>query len=138
MPKIIVVQGVSDTGKSTAIRLAMNHLGLFIRSGGKEDRRDVLVVATARASLIGFASGGDSATVIKKSIDFFSEFSPLPPYMVFACHKRGLTIPPLEKFADGLGEDIILIPADRVPLSNVLSANRVLRDRILAHLPRLS
>ena len=73
MPKVIIVRGVSNRGKTTAIRGAMNHFGLFVR----EKPLDVLVSVELHINgniyQVGFASSGDTLNALEENIEFFNK-----------------------------------------------------------------
>lgn len=77
MPKIIVLTGVPDTGKSTTINL-LYHLLKKPNSGFtlKKDRvipnsRDFFAIFEKQGELIGITSYGDSVNILKEKFDFF-------------------------------------------------------------------
>jgi hypothetical protein len=125
-PKIIIVQGVANTGKSTAIKQAMNHFGLFVGSSAG----DVLVCANLYINgagyNIGFASGGDSGLVVRANIKFLRSHK--LTHMVVACRSSGATIAELIKYAQSLGVSPIFIRASYPP-------NPGLAAMIVGHIP---
>ena len=108
-PKIIIVQGLANSGKTTEIKKAMNGLGVFISSA----KKDVLVSAHLHIQgagyAVGFASGGDSAAEVRKNINFFSPKN--LSHMVFACRSRGGGIVALRNYAARIGAQTIVITA---------------------------
>jgi hypothetical protein len=104
MPKIIIVMGVSNTGKTTAIKQAMNSLGVYVGAGPN----DVLVSAHLHVRgfgySVGFASGGDSPHIVKRNKDFFSPLN--LDYMVFACRSKGGGFPILGGYAASILKNI--------------------------------
>lgn len=131
VPKIIIVSGVSNTGKSTSIKAAMNNRGAHV--GGPVG--DVLICAHLHISgtghTIGFASGGDTAHVVNNNIAFLQPLS--PDFMVFACRSYGAGLNALNAFAARLGVTPIMIQTKHSP--NPASAIALTVGTILSHLP---
>ena len=125
MPKIIIVQGISNRGKTTAIKAAMNHCGVFVGFGGE----DVLLIATLNikgvSCTIGFASGGDSPAAVQTNVNFFTPHPSLPAltHMIFACRSRGGGIAILNAFAQSISVQPIMIAAPDPQLVTLILNN---------------
>ena len=123
MPKIIIVTGVANRGKTTAIKQAMNQCGVYVGSGGNDILVGAQLTLQGQACNVGFASGGDTLAVVQGNINFFSTL-PLT-HMVFACRSSGAGYNALQGFAASLGVKPIMLNAP----------NPQLVQNILSHLP---
>ena len=131
VPKIIIVSGVGNTGKSTSIKTAMNNLGVYVgRPSG-----DVLLSAhlhiSGRGYSVGFASGGDSPGIVTDNINFFRPLG--LDCMVFACRSYGAGLAALNAFAATLGVSPIMILT--APSPNPPAANAATVTAILSNIP---
>ena len=123
MPKIIIVQGVSKSFKTTGIVDAMNKLGIHVGKGG----RDVLVSARIQVDghecIVGFASGGDSEAIIRENIEFFRRINIAQSHIVFACRSRGVGIEILRAYAVELDAEVVVINSPRDDLDDEIIQN---------------
>ena len=123
MAKIIIVTGVANSGKTTAIKAAMNHFGIVIGSGSNDVLICAPLIAQGAPCYVGFASGGDSAAIVQANINFFAKF-PLT-HMVFACRSYGAGYDALIALAAQHGTPPVILRAPDPQLS----------QKILSHIP---
>ena len=113
MPKIIIVSGPGNTGKTSSIKQAMNALGVYVST----PRQSTDILLSAHLHLngsgynVGFASGGDTAPIVQANINFFSNLN--LDHMVFACRSRGAGLALLTTYAQSLGVQPIIIRTAR-------------------------
>ena len=96
----MLVSGVSNSGKTTAIKLAMQKLGIYVEKPLKGDH---LFVGYANSGGVyyscGIASGGDTPDVVKHNIKYFESVELQIGIIVMACKTRGGSLVAAEKFA---------------------------------------
>jgi hypothetical protein len=104
MPRIICVEGVSNSGKSSSIRKFLELRGIRFPASP----RDIRVIFTAeiegRKLTIGVASAGDTAAAIKKNFEFFAKH----PCDVIACASKsqGQSVAAVTHWAKKLGATV--------------------------------
>jgi hypothetical protein len=123
MPKIIIVQGISNTGKTTAIKRAMNMSGVHVGMGPNDVLLSAHLYIQAAGYSVGFASGGDSPEIVQRNVDFFSPLN--LSHMIFACRTRGGGINILLAYAASVGVTPTIISAPSPTLA----------QHILQHIP---
>jgi hypothetical protein len=111
MPKVIVVAGTHNTGKTSSIRKFLETRRIVHRKRG-----DILLIfPTKKANqqlVIGATSGGDNLTVISANIHFLRPRK--CDVMVMASKSTGSTLGALTRFAKSMKASLILIPTKRV------------------------
>lgn len=123
MPKVIIVQGKSNTRKTTGIVAAMNALGVFDGSGARDVRIAARIHINGTGYQIGFASGGDDLKTMQHNISFFSKRH--LDHMIFACRTKGKARAALDAFVQKLAAAPIRISAPHTQLA----------AEILKHIP---
>ena len=99
--KIIIIQGVGDSGKTTSIKKAMQKLAIFEAAGGElaDDLIATHAYCKGRFFSSGFASGGDSDKVVRANIKFFKNLPLQLDIVVLACKSYGGSTEAALKFA---------------------------------------
>jgi hypothetical protein len=109
MTKIIIVQGISNSGKTTAIKEAMNLSGVRVGMGPNDVLLGAHLHIQGAGYSVGFASGGDSPEIVQRNIDFFKPLN--LSHMIFACRSRGGGISKLRAYAASVGVTPIIVSA---------------------------
>ena len=126
MPKkIILVSGVGNSGKSSAIRLYLEMEGVFhLRRG------DVTIVFPLRRKrlLMGLASGGDNINIINRNFRFFDSH----PCDVIVCASKsfGATRARVRELARQRGARLITISTTKVPANRRQQTNAAIARQI--------
>lgn len=123
IPKIIIVQGISSSGKTTAIKEAMNISGVHVGMGPNDVLLSAHLHIQGAGCLVGFASDGDSPEIVQRNIDFFKPLN--LSHMIFACRSRGGGISKLLAYAASVGVTPTIINAPSSKLA----------QKILQHVP---
>ena len=75
MVKIIHVMGVGSSGKTSSIKLFLEHYcGLSLGAG--DVREMVIIVKNRKFYTVGVASGGDNPAIIKANFNFVKPYKP--------------------------------------------------------------
>ena len=84
MTKFVVVQGPGSTGKTTAIRAAVEELGVDFSQSAVGDIFCVTHIRVGtRNALVGICSSGDTAEIIRENFDFLKSHE--LDYVILAC-----------------------------------------------------
>jgi hypothetical protein len=88
--KIIVVSGISNSGKTTTIKLAMQKLGIYVDTSLKGD---ILFAGYANSGggyfSCGIATAGDTDKDVKHNIKYFENVELPIGIIIIACKSRG-------------------------------------------------
>ncbi len=118
MTRLIVVSGPGSTGKTTAIKLSLEHAGIFIWRARGDITMVVPIKKDARRLKLGIASGGDDLARVKANLSFL-----LPhkcDVIICAARSRGATI----KALTALKFKTLVISTVRVPSGRIKSYNK--------------
>ena len=98
--KIIVVSGISNSGKTTAIKLAMQKLGIYVDTSLKGD---ILFAGYANSGggyySCGIATGGDEDKAVEHNIKYFENVELPIGIIIMARKSRGSSLKAAEEFA---------------------------------------
>jgi hypothetical protein len=126
--KVILLHGVSNTGKTRSIKTYAELEGLFVL----QQRGDItLVMPTARGRRklkVGIASGGDNAKIVRQNFDFFRRHR--PDVIVCASRTRGQTKQIVEQRARSLGASLVTFEIKREPQNRVAKKIRRIARQI--------
>lgn len=123
--KIILVSGISNSGKTTSIRQYLNMENVFhLKNAG-----DITIVFTLqrRNLVLGVASGGDTLGIVRDNFNFFSQHA--CDVIVCASKSRGRTVAEVQRQAQRLGARLIQIPTVQVP-NNLARQQRQIAQQI--------
>lgn len=117
MTKIIVVQGVNNSGKTSSIRLFLENNGVFHNHEG-----DITLVLPIRKNgktyRLGVTSTGDIERDIEKNFKFFSNHK--LDFIICAARSHGKTIKFIEEHSRANGFSLICIAKKRaVPFDHM-------------------
>jgi hypothetical protein len=112
MRKVILVSGVSNSGKTKSIRRFLENRGIF----HMKRRGDITVVMPIRKMgkgfVIGVASGGDNLGVVRRNLTFIDRHK--WDVVVCASRSRGATPLYVRSFAQGHRAKFVSISTARV------------------------
>ncbi len=102
--RVVIVSGVGNTGKTTAIKQALEKLFLVINP--KFPSRDYVLIGKVLVDhvpvLCGIASGGDTPEIVEDNIRAFRNSAMDLRVVVLACKSRGGSRQVAEKFVQTL------------------------------------
>lgn len=111
MTVVVLAQGRSNKGKTTAIRAVLGKLGIRLPDSPRDFRIYLAHYRKAADTIdisVGLASGGDNETAMAKNIDFLRKHT--PDFMVVACRTDGVPLRRLLDFAGELDAEIRTVP----------------------------
>ena len=111
MPKVILVAGSYNTGKTSSIRKFVENRRIHHHKRG-DISLIFPVLKTKRRLIVGVASGGDNVSVVNKNIAFLGPR--LCDVIVLASKSNGGTQRRVVQFARRLRAKLITIPTARV------------------------
>jgi hypothetical protein len=127
MPGIILVCGVSNSGKTRSIRQFLERRKIFHMKRG--DITAVLPIQKNGKELdLGVASGGDTLNIVKKNLAFIDRHD--WDIIVCASKSRGQTVRFVEDFARRNGVRLVMINTMRVKGTAKYAANKNIAAQI--------
>lgn len=133
MTVLILAQGRSNKGKTTALRMALGRLGIRLPDKPRDFRiflAHYRKAAETKNLSVALASPGDNLAAMRKNIEFLREHK--PEYMIVACRTEGQPLDVLLAFAGELGAETrkVLFPG---PVGDAYIEDRA--EAILRELP---
>jgi hypothetical protein len=102
LKKIIVVSGVGNTGKTSAIKMAMEKLSIVVNPNSPKS--DVVFIGRVYDDgglvFCGIASGGDTEEIVTENLECFHKSTMDLSSIVIASKSYGKTITAIEAFAE--------------------------------------
>lgn len=102
MPKVIIVCGIGNTGKTSSIRETMRLCNIYVNNIA-DITMSAIIPHNGGITNVGFATGGDSGYIVNQNIAFFQSLPSLPDTMVFSCRSRGQSLQAIQNFCQTLG-----------------------------------
>ena len=120
--RIIVISGIGNSGKTSAIKNAAKKLGVHIDVAPKSDIR---FAGTGNATgvnfFVGIGSGGDTEETVKENVRYFRNVDLDIGVIVLACKSQGDTLIEVNNFSQSLGIQPIIIRTGIVPQAQIQS-----------------
>jgi hypothetical protein len=111
MKKLIVVEGIKSSGKTTIIREAATLLGCGILQNAPADIFIITYLRLGRSKYgVGIASSGDTAKIIKSNIDALYDHH--LDYVITACSAPNAGMAILKAYAEIEGAEMVRVSSD--------------------------
>lgn len=133
MTKFIIVQGKTNTGKSTSIRLFLNNQGVHLPAAPKDFLIVLPLTRAGKTYILGVASAGDTLEIIKHNMNFFGLYG--CDFIVCATKSSGATVKWLSAYVSGLGATSKIITTAKTARTGWGAANAHIASLIDAEIP---
>jgi hypothetical protein len=133
MPTVILVSGVSNSGKTKSIRKFLENRGIFHLRRIGDITAIFPIQRSGKARVLAVASGGDDPYVVNRNLAFFAQHK--WDVVVCASRSRGRTVQLVANFAQRYKARLITIPTVRVKKPAIASAIARIAAQVERNLP---